>query len=220
MEKYQNKTSKKVATIEQTIELPKGKLFTLKHEDGTLEQITEANFKKRWVLTGKKITKQKAIEAVNKAVDKVAKDMRVKTPKKDEKPKKETGKAKTTKKDVKQSTQKGSKKVSRRKKKLEKITYEELVKKFKDFNEKHNYDIDYVLEGVVVVDPKHCKNELSVEQRSYRIASDSPAFLDLGKQIYADNLEDENENIRLDYFLDKMTFEYCYVLGEVHYGAE
>lgn len=214
MKKYQNKTSKKVAVIEQTITLPTGKLITLKHEDGKLEQLTEANFKKRWVLVETKSKKQQAIDGLNKAIDTVAKEMRVSKPKKKEE-KKTTKKKevkKTTKKNVKQTTQKGSKKVNRRKNKLEKITYEELVEKFEEFNKEHEFDADYHIAGVIVVDQVCFSNKLSVEERSYKVLSTSPFFMHNGNEIFGTCL-DGKENVELGQYIndDDLVIEYCYL---------
>ena len=104
---------------------------------------------------------------------------------------------------------------------MKKITWSELCKAMRDFNEEHGYTTKgnkEELRGIVVFREDSWNKPYTEVQRSYQFTSDNKAFLpnQLSNSIFADCLDGKDLGVRLDWYMhdDKMPWkvEYCYLL--------
>ena len=100
---------------------------------------------------------------------------------------------------------------------MEKLTWQELQQKIKKHNEKfgvnYQYEDDNYLNCVIVFDKSSFVKDYDLKQRSYRFRSDEKYFIPnmIGSSIFADSLDGMDQGIRLDWFLNAWTIEYCYI---------
>lgn len=104
---------------------------------------------------------------------------------------------------------------------MKKLTWSELEKAMRKFNEEHGYTVkgtEKRLEGVVVFTEDSWSKAYTEQQRSYRVTSDNKAFLpnQSGYSILGDCLDDADLGVRLDWYMrdneKPWKVEYCYLL--------
>lgn len=103
---------------------------------------------------------------------------------------------------------------------MKKITWSELCKAMRKFNEEHGYTTKgnkENLKGVVVFTENSFTKPYTEIQRSYQFSSDNKAFLpnQLSNSIFADCLDGTDEGVRIDWYMgDGWKVEYCYLLED------
>lgn len=103
---------------------------------------------------------------------------------------------------------------------MEKITFSKLCDLFYKHNEENNVTSQFedknALTGVVVFKDEGVNKSYSLESRSYRFSSDNKYFIsDMnGRSIFANNLDNTDKGIRLDWYLVEWKIDYCYIEEE------
>ncbi len=101
---------------------------------------------------------------------------------------------------------------------MKKITFEEVVKLFREINEKK---LEHK-EAVIVFTEDSFDNTYSLEQRSYKISSSAKVFNPnaIGFSLYGYCLDGVDMNVRLDWYMDYYSnkdgwkVDYCYLIEE------
>ena len=99
-----------------------------------------------------------------------------------------------------------------------KITYAELCKKFREWNEKHdNSETGESITGVIVFRASNWDTLYSLESRSYRVSSNNRGF-QIGKianSIFGNSLDGTDRGVRLDWYMfseeKPWKIDYCYL---------
>lgn len=94
-----------------------------------------------------------------------------------------------------------------------KITYEELCRKFYEFNEEHeNGEGNEYIEGVIVYKQSNWEKEYSEKSRSYCVRSNNRAFQygKIANSIFGYCLDGTDMGVRLDWY--NWDVDYCYMI--------
>lgn len=85
-----------------------------------------------------------------------------------------------------------------------------------DTNVTSQFDDKNHLWGVVVFKDEGANKGFSLESRSYRFTSDNKFFISGmgGNSIFANNLDNTDRGIRLDWYLPEWKIDYCYIENE------
>lgn len=103
---------------------------------------------------------------------------------------------------------------------MEKITFSKLCDLFYKHNEENNvtgqFEDKNALTGVIVFKDEGVNKGYSLESRSYRFDSDNKYFIsDMnGRSIFAENLDNTDRGVRLDWYLVEWPIDYCYIEEE------
>lgn len=91
---------------------------------------------------------------------------------------------------------------------MKKITYSQLRNMFFEHNRK---SYRKPITAVIVFDQSNWATNFSVEQRSYRVSSESNGFYEnkISNAIFGDCLDGRDLGIRLDWY--NWNVEYCYI---------
>ena len=105
---------------------------------------------------------------------------------------------------------------------ITKITYGELKKAFRDFNDTNDITTKgtgKAITGVIVFKSENWPDkDYSLESRSYKVSSDNKAFISGqgGYSIYASSLDGSDPCVRLEQYLEyeygDWKVDYCYLL--------
>lgn len=103
---------------------------------------------------------------------------------------------------------------------MKKITWNELTKAMRHFNEERGYTTKGNRErlvGVVVFTEDSFSKPYTEKQRSYELTSDNKAFLpnQISNSIFADCLDGTDEGVRLDWYMHgegRWKVDYCYLI--------
>lgn len=95
---------------------------------------------------------------------------------------------------------------------MEKITYDEMERRFMEYNKEHgNGEDGTYISGVVVFAQSNWEKEFTETERSYRVQSNNRAFQagKISNSIFANCLDGKDLGVRLDWY--NWTPEYCYM---------
>lgn len=101
---------------------------------------------------------------------------------------------------------------------MKKITYDEVVKLFREINEKK---LEHK-EAVIVFTEDSFEEKYSLEARSYKITSNNKVFKPsaLGFSLRGNSLDGVDVNVRLEWYMDYYSnkdgwkVDYCYLIEE------
>ena len=102
---------------------------------------------------------------------------------------------------------------------MNKLTFSQLCDIFYKHNEENKvtsqFDDKNALWGEVVFKEVGANKGYSLESRSYRFSSDNKFFIPdmCGSSIFADNLDETDKGVRLDWYLTPKGWiiDYCYI---------